>query len=60
MSRLCIFANIFVATFFAMHTVAFEKNLDTYLADRQKLIAEENGNFLGTVWNFCHQFMIYV
>jgi F0F1-type ATP synthase membrane subunit b/b' len=46
MARLCIFANLFVAT---LSTVAYGKNLNTYIEERQKLIAEENDNFLGTV-----------
>ena len=48
MARLFIFANLFVAT---LSTAAYEKNLNTYIEERQKLIAEENDNFLGTVWN---------
>ena len=44
-----LLAGIFVA---AQYAVAYEKNLDTYIEYRQKLIAEENDKFLGTVWNF--------
>ena len=51
MARLFIFANLFVAT---LSTAAYEKNLNTYIEERQKLIAEENDNFLGTVWNLTY------
>ena len=46
--RFCIFASIFVAVVVSLAaTVANAKSLDTYIEFRQKLIAEENDNFLG-------------
>ena len=46
--RFCIFASIFVAiTYLVAATVANAKSRDTYIEFRQKLIAEENDNFLG-------------
>ena len=45
MSRLCIFATIFVAS---LATIAYGHiSLDNYIESRQKLIDEENDKFLG-------------
>ena len=45
--RLCIFASIFASIISLAATDANAKSLDTYIEFRQKLIAEENDNFLG-------------